>query len=83
MKDLVIGQHAIFIREELNKQSVIVQRRYEGVIIDKFIGREKYEGKYYVLDYYLVKFATGIVTRFQCSECVQIITPTPEQSTLT
>lgn len=76
---MIIGKHGVFIRETVNKQSQTVQKRYEGLIIDKFSGRDKFDLKIYVIDFYQVLLSNGVCTHFACTELVQLVQPSEKE----
>lgn len=73
----LIEKRGVFIRETYNSQSQIIQKRFDGIIIDKFRGKDKseYDRKIHIIDFYQVILDTGVVTSFACSELVGIIEP--------
>ncbi len=74
-KDLIIGRTGTFMRETLNKQQKIEQILYEGTILDKFSGRDKFDNRIYIIDFYLVEIFHNneyVVTPFACNELVKL-----------
>jgi hypothetical protein len=69
----MIGRRATFIRAiHKNDRVGFENRRYDGIIIDKFSAQYKAESKFYTCDFYLLEMDNGITEKFFCDEIVNI-----------
>lgn len=71
----MFGKRGIFLRETFNRYSQIEIKRFEGMILDKFRGKDKseYDRKLHIIDFYQVQLENNVITHFACTELVGII----------
>jgi hypothetical protein len=75
----MIGKKVRFIRPVYRgDRGVEKNLEYIGTVLDKCRGRERVEGKFFSVDYYMVELSDGIVAKFYPDEATNIIHPTPE-----
>jgi hypothetical protein len=78
----MIGKRVTFIRQiwENGDRGVKENREYTGIVLDKFAGLQRVEGKLWRAEYYLVELADGIIAKFFCDEAVRIEKKSEEPS---
>jgi hypothetical protein len=69
----MIGKTVTFVRTiDREGQRETKNISYTGIILDKFRGHEKVEGKLFSVDYYLVELPNGRIGKFFPDEVVKI-----------